>query len=224
MPSFTGERIVNRTDPHADGQLLNRGPAPETAAATLVMIHGRGASAASILSLYDELAVANVAAIAPQAAGGTWYPHSFLAPLEANQPYLDSALRRIGSIVDDLVARGVPHERIAFFGFSQGACLTSECIARHPRRYGGVMILTGGVIGPPGTKRVATGSLEGTPVFIGTSDPDAHVPTERVDETQRLFEAMGARVEVRRYPGMPHTINENELEACRSLLATLAAR
>lgn len=213
---------MNRDDPHADQPTMRRGPTLAQAGAALVMLHGRGASAASILSLYDALGV-SLAALAPQAAGGTWYPHSFLAPIEANQPYLDSALRRIDSIVSDLLASGLASDKIALLGFSQGACLTSEYVARNPRRYGAVMILTGGVIGPPGTRHAATGSLDGAPIFLGTSEPDGHVPIERVLETQALFETMGAQIEVRRYPGMPHTINEDELEACRALLTAMTA-
>ncbi|HEY2589717.1 MAG TPA: dienelactone hydrolase family protein, partial [Tepidisphaeraceae bacterium] len=144
--------------------------------------------------------------------------NSFLAPIESNQPYLDSALRRIESIVADLLARGVGSERIFLLGFSQGACLTSEFVARHPRRYGGAIAFTGGLIGPPGTPRDYAGSLAGTPVFLGTSDPDPHVPFARVEETRDVLERMGATVELRRYPGMPHTINEDEIEAARQLI------
>lgn len=208
-------------DPHQDQPIARRGPSPQQASATLVMIHGRGASAGSILSLYDELGVDDIAAIAPQADGGTWYPQSFLAPLAANQPYLDSGLTRIASIVDELIAGGIATERIALLGFSQGACLTSEFIARHPRRYGAVMILTGGVIGPTGMQRDDNGDLGGTPVFLGTSVPDAHVPEIRVSETASIFQRMGASVEVRRYSGMPHTINDDEIDACRMLLRRL---
>ena len=207
--------------PHAGQPILTTGPPPESAARTLVLVHGRGASAESILTLAEELRVEGLAALAPQAAGQSWYPHSFLAPLAANQPYLDSALRRLESIVAELLARGVPGERIALLGFSQGACLTLEFTARHPRRYGAVMGLTGGLIGPPGTPRDYPGSLDGTPVFLGTSDPDPHVPFERVRETAAVLARMGAGVELRRYPGMPHTINEDELDACRALLRRL---
>ena len=211
------------TDPHARQRLLTAGPLPEQAAATLVLLHGRGATAASILSLHAALGIEGLAAIAPQAAGNTWYPASFLAPLDVNQPYLDSALRRVESVVADLLARGVPAERIALLGFSQGACLTSEFVARHPRRYGAVMALTGGLIGPPGTPRAYPGSLAATPVFLGTSDPDPHVPFARVKETGDVLRGMGATVEIRRYPGMPHTINEDELDACRALLRAMTA-
>lgn len=209
-------------DPHAGQPILTTGPPPEGAAGALVLVLGRGASAEDILALAEELGVEGLAALAPQAAGQSWYPYSFLAPLAANQPYLDSALRRLESIVAGLLARGVPGERIALLGFSQGACLAIEFVARHPRRYGAVMGLTGGLIGPPRTPRDYPGSLDGTPVFLGTSDPDPHVPFERVRETAAVLARMGAGVELRRYPGMPHTISEDELDACRALLNRLA--
>jgi predicted esterase len=212
------------SQPHANQPIRTAGPAPEKAAASLVLMHGRGASAESILSLFDEMGIENIAAIAPAAAGNTWYPQSFLAPLEANQPYLDSALDRLESIVADLLTRGVPASQIALLGFSQGACLTTEYVARHPRPYGAVIAFTGGLIGPPGTPRNYGGSLAGTSVFLGTSDPDPHVPFERVQETAAVFKKMGAEVELRRYPGMPHTINDEELAVARSLLERIAAR
>jgi predicted esterase len=172
------------------------------------------------MSLYDVLKLSTLAALAPQAADHTWYPHSFLAPLESNQPYLDSALNRLESLVGDLLNRGISSNRIALLGFSQGACLSLEFVARHPRRYGAVMGLTGGLIGPPGTSHDYPGSLDGTPVFLGTSDPDPHVPFQRVQETQAVLARMGAEVELRRYPGMPHTVNEDEMDACRALLSS----
>lgn len=213
----------DRSHPHAGQPLLTAGPPPEQAPATLILVHGRGADASGMLSLFRELDQPDLAAIAPGAAGLTWYPLSFLAPLEANQPFLDSGLRRLASVADDLIARGVPAERIALLGFSQGACLISEFVARRPRRYGAVMALTGGLIGPPGTRRDYPGSLDGAPVFLGTSDPDPHVPFERVEETAEVFTRMGAAVELRSYPGMAHTINEDEMEACRALLRSLVS-
>jgi predicted esterase len=211
------------SDPHAGQLVLTAGPAPENADATIVLIHGRGADAEGMLSLYEGLGAEGLAAIAPQAAGNTWYPHSFLSPLDANQPYLDSALSKVNSLVADLLARGISSEQIVLLGFSQGACLTSEFVARHPRRYGAVIALTGGLIGPPGTPRNYPGSLDGTPVFLGTSDPDPHVPFERVKETEAVLSRMGAKVELRRYAGMPHTINDDELDACRKLLKRVIA-
>ncbi len=208
---------------HSNDTILTSGPPPEKAAATILLIHGRGASAASILELYPLLDAENFAAIAPQAAGNTWYPNSFLAPLQTNQPYLDSALGRIDALITGLISRGIPSQRIALLGFSQGACLTSEYVARHSRRYGAVMALTGGLIGPSGTPRNYPGSLAGTPVFLGSGDPDPHVPFERVEETRTVLEKMGANVELRRYPGIPHTIIDDELDACRKLLRQIIA-
>src|SRR4051794_17046988 len=182
-----GERL----DPHTGQRTLATGTKPEEADGTLILVHGRGGTAESMLSLYSELGLPSLAALAPQAAGSTWYPHSFLAPLEANQPFLDSGLRRLESLVSGLLSCGVPTERIALLGFSQGACLTLEFTARHARRYGAVMGLTGGLIGPPGTPRNYPGDLQGTPVFLGTSDPDPHVPFERVVETEEVLTRMG---------------------------------
>jgi predicted esterase len=205
-------------DPHASQLVSSAGPAPQDAAGTLLLLHGRGASAESILSLYEDLEMEDFAAIAPQAAGNSWYPYSFLMPMDANQPYLNSALNRVRSLVADLVSQGIPTSQIAIMGFSQGACLTTEFAARNPARYGGIIALTGGLIGPPGTPRNYPGSFDGTPVFLGTSDPDPHVPFERVKETEAVLSRMGAEVELRRYAGMPHAINEDELDACRKLL------
>lgn len=204
--------------------MVHAGPSPETAAAVLILLHGRGATAEGMLDLFEAIALPEVAALAPQAAGFTWYPNSFLAPLETNQPYLDSALARIHALVTDLTSRGVRSEQIAFLGFSQGACLTCEFVARNPARYGAVMALTGGLIGPPGTPRTYSGSLAGTPVFLGTSDPDPHVPVERVEETRDVLTSLGASVELRRYAGMPHTINEEELSICHQMLEQLVRR
>ena len=210
-------------DPHGDQPTFNAGPTVENADLTLLLLHGRGATAQGMLSLYSALGLETVSAIAPQAAGNTWYPNSFLSPLESNQPFLDSALRRIESLVDSLIARGIQSERIALLGFSQGACLTLEFVARHPLRYAAVIGLTGGLIGPPGTPRTYRGSLAGTPVFLGTSDPDPHVPFNRVKETEAVLSRMGAEVELRRYPGMPHTIDRDELDAARTLFERVIA-
>jgi predicted esterase len=201
---------------------LYSGPSVETASACLVLVHGRGAEAEGMLQLYDALDVPSLAAIAPQAAGNTWYPHSFLAPLDENQPYLDRSLAQLDAIVIDLLSRKIPGDKIAIVGFSQGACLSLEYAARFPRKFGALMGLTGGLIGPPGTPRNYSGSLDGTPVFLGTSDPDPHVPFARVKETSEVLSKMGAKVELRRYQGMGHTINDDELNACRALLQRIS--
>jgi predicted esterase len=203
---------------HEDQPAVTAGPKPEQARLAIILLHGRGADAGGMIEMFEQLDLPDCAAIAPQAAGNSWYPNSFLSPLAANQPYLDSALRRVESVVGDLIIRGISSDRIAVVGFSQGACLTAEFAARNPRRYRGIVCLTGGLIGPDGTVRDYSGSLDGTPVFLGSGDPDAHVPVARVRETERVFDAMGARVDLRRYPGMPHTINEDELRAVRRLL------
>jgi len=208
-------------DPHRGQPVLTEGPGD--AGAAVVLLHGRGASAEGMLELGRELRVEGVRLIAPQAAGNTWYPQSFLAPLANNQPYLDSALGLVESVVAGVIDGGVPASRVALLGFSQGACLTLEFVARHPRRYGAVMGLTGGLIGPQGTPRGYPGSLDGTPVFLGSSDPDPHVPFARVRETEAVLAGMGAVVELRRYPGMAHTVNEDELDACRHLLRQMVA-
>jgi predicted esterase len=205
-------------DPHAGQPVLHAGRTPASSRVTVILVHGRGDSAAGILGLADELNVPDAAFLAPQAAGNTWYPYSFLSPLEKNEPYLTSALRTLGRVIDGVAQHGVDPERIVLVGFSQGACLTLEFVARNPRRYGGVAALSGGVIGPPGATRHDRGSLEATPVFIGCSDIDAHIPVERVRESGEIFRSLAARVDERIYPGMGHTINQDELIAVRNLL------
>lgn len=215
--------MATPTDPHAEQPLLTAGADPSEARLVLVLIHGRGATAQGMLPLYEAIGLPRIRAVAPQAAGNSWYPYSFLQPIESNQPFLDSALRRIESIVDELAAAGVQGERVALLGFSQGACLASEFVARHPRRYAAALALSGGLIGPPGPPRNYPGDLAGTPVFLGAADPDPHVPFTRVEQTRQVLETMGASVELRRYPGMPHTINDDELAACREILAAAIA-
>jgi len=193
------------------------------AEAAVVMVHGRGASAESILELAGEFARPDLAYLAPQAAGSSWYPYSFLAPLERNEPGLSAGLELLGDLVAHLAAHGIPAERTVLLGFSQGACLTLEFAARQARRYGGVIALSGGLIGPPGTPRDYPGSLGGTPVFLGCSDRDPHVPRERVAESAAVFTRLGAAVTERIYPGLGHTVNADELEHARAILAGLPA-
>lgn len=214
---------MTHSDPHAASQTLTAGTPLENASAVLILIHGRGATAAGILRLVEQLQVPSIHALAPQAAGNTWYPHSFLAPLADNQPHLDSALLKIAQVIQSVETRGISPNQIALLGFSQGACLACEFIARNPRRYGAVMALTGGVIGPPGMERNDTGSLHDTPIFLGANTPDAHVPFNRVEETAEIFLRMSAAVDLRPYPGMPHAINHEQLAVCREMLTSLTS-
>lgn len=194
------------------------GPEPASARLTMILVHGRGASAADILGVADELAASDIAYLAPDAPGRTWYPHSFLVPLEQNEPFLSTALQTLDAIVTDVGRQGVTADRVGFLGFSQGACLSLEYVARHARRYAAVIGFSGGLIGPPGTAREYAGTLDGTPVFLGCSDVDPHIPLARVHESRDVLTALGARVDARIYPGMAHTINRDELDAARALL------
>jgi predicted esterase len=207
------------TDPHANQAVLRHGPNPRDARLAVILVHGRGASAADILGLAKELRVNDVHYVAPEAAGHTWYPLSFLAPMESNEPYLTSALNRISSLIEDLHRDGLATERVGLMGFSQGACLSLEYAARHAQRYRAVFGLSGGLIGPPGTPRSYSGSLEGTPVFLGCSDVDPHIPVERVHESAQVFASLAAAVDERIYAGMGHLVNDDELAAVRALLA-----
>jgi phospholipase/carboxylesterase len=188
------------------------------ARAVVVMLHGRGGSADDILSLAGTLRQADLAYIAPRAPGRTWYPQSFLAPLEQNEPYLSRSLATVAAIVNDLAGRGIASDRVALVGFSQGGCLAIEFAARNAKRYAGIAGLSAGLIGPPGLTRDYQGSLNGTPVFLGCSDADSHIPLERVHVSSQVLTAMNAAVTERIYPGMEHTINQDEIVHVRRLL------
>ena len=205
-------------DPHAGQTVLRLGPPPTAASTVLICTHGRGASAEDILGLAAELRLPDVAFVAPNAAGRTWYPYSFLAPIPQNEPGITSGLGVLAALVAELETDGVPRERIGLLGFSQGACLALEFAARHARRYACVIGFSGGLIGPPGTPRQYDGSMAGTPVFLGCSDVDPHIPLERVRETARVFRALDASVDERIYPDMGHLVNEDEVHAVRALL------
>ncbi|MGE0445618.1 MAG: alpha/beta hydrolase [Vicinamibacterales bacterium] len=207
--------------PHGSQPVMQQGE-PLGSAPVLLMIHGRGAGPKNILDLVPRLARPGFTCLAPAAAGNTWYPYSFMAETAKNQPGLDSALDTLRRIVDDAIARGVPAERIVILGFSQGACLTSEFAARHARRYGGIIAFTGGLIGPPGTTWDYPGAFDGTPIFLGCSDVDHHVPKTRVDETEEVFTRMGAAVDKRIYPGMEHIVNDDEIAAAQKILEEVA--
>lgn len=176
------------------------------------MVHGRGALAESILGLLSELESDGLHVVAPQAHDNTWYPYSFLEKVSSNEPYMSSALATLDSIVAGLVRDGIPTERICFLGFSQGACLASEFVALRPAGYGGLFALSGGLIGPLGTPRTYSGSLDGTTAFFGCSDQDIHIPQERVTESADTYTRMGASVTCRLYPGMGHRVNQDEIE------------
>jgi predicted esterase len=206
-------------DPHDGQPVLHYGAPIESARLAAVCVHGRGASAEDILGVAPEIGADDIAYLAPRAADRTWYPYSFLAPVAKNEPWLTSALGLLLKLVDQLASQGYGSERIVLLGFSQGACLSLEFAARNPRRYAAVVGFSGGLIGPPGTPRDYQGSLDGTPVFLGCSDIDAHIPLERVHETTAVLRGMGATVDERIYKGMGHTINTDELEAVRRLLA-----
>jgi phospholipase/carboxylesterase len=208
------------------GQTVLRGGAPlEGARAALILIPGRGATADDIYSLGEEVSAGEpgVALLAPQAAGNAWYPQRFLAPLAQNEPYLGSALGVVAALVDEIARAGVAAERVALIGFSQGACLSLEFAARHPRRYGGVAGLSGALVGPPGSSRAPGGSLAGTPVYLGCSDRDAHIPLSSVEESAGVLTKMGARVTKSIFAGMGHTVNAEEIDAVRGIVSGMAA-
>jgi predicted esterase len=184
----------------------------------MVMMHGRGATAESILSLAGEFSVTTTAFLAPQAAGNTWYPRSFLAPIAGNEPGLSSGLEVIAGVLARIAAAGIPAERTILLGFSQGACLSLEFAARNARRYGGIAGLSGGVIGPPGTPRDYPGTLDGTSVFLGCSDVDPHIPKERVLETADVMRALGGDVTAILYPNLPHTVIRDEIEHVQAMI------
>jgi predicted esterase len=212
---------ANAGDVHGDQPILHRGQPLNSAKASVILVHGRGASAEDILSLAEELSFPEFAYLAPDAAGHSWYPYSFLAPIEQNQPWLDSALRLLGKIVEDAIAGGIPRNKIVLMGFSQGACLSTEFVSRNAARYGALIAFTGGLIGPPGNEFSYPGDLAGTPCFLGAGDPDAHVPWARVEESATVLSKIGGEVALRRYPGMPHTINDEEIEHARNILSGL---
>jgi predicted esterase len=175
------------------------------------------------LSLAQEVAHPDLAYLAPQAAGNTWYPYRFLAPIQQNEPWLSSGLAVLAGIMAQVEAAGIPVHRIILGGFSQGACLAAEFVVRNPRRYGGLLIFSGGLIGPPGTSWHGSAYLDGMPAFLGCSDQDFHIPKERVEESAAVLQSMGATVDMRFYPGMGHTINEDELQQARLLVASAMA-
>ncbi|MCB0196067.1 MAG: dienelactone hydrolase family protein [Anaerolineae bacterium] len=210
-----------KAGPHQGQKLYTAGQPLEEAKAAMILVHGRGATAPSILELARELYQPDFVYLAPQAAHNTWYPFSFMAPMENNQPKLASALQRIGEVVARIEEAGIPAEKIIIGGFSQGACLASEFVARNARRYGGLLVFSGGLIGPPGTPRDYAGSLDGTPIFLGCSDTDFHIPEERVHESTATFERLGANVTEKIYPNMGHTVIQDEIDQANKIVESV---
>jgi predicted esterase len=209
-------------DPHGGRPALLAGEPLGSARAAILALHGRGADPEDIIGLARAVAGPGFALVAPRAAMNTWYPYSFLEPLERNQPWLDSALKSVKDHLDRILAAGVPAERVVLLGFSQGGCLAVEFAARNARRYGGLIGFSAGLIGPDGIDRSYPGSLDGTPALLGCSDVDPHIPLARVEETAEILRRLGAEVTVRIYKGMGHTVNEDELVLARQLVASLA--
>ncbi|CAN5315626.1 dienelactone hydrolase family protein [soil metagenome] len=208
-------------EPHRGQPLRTAGAPLNEARAAMIMVHGRGGTAADILTLVPMFDRDDFAFLAPQAANDSWYPYSFLAPIQQNEPGISSGMQVVSDLLDKITAADISPERTMLLGFSQGACLAIEFSARHARRYGGIACLSGGLIGPDGTPRDYSGSLDGTPVFLGCSDVDAHIPKERVEHSAKVMRQLGAEVTTRIYPGMGHVINEDEREHVRSMMAAV---
>ena len=199
-------------------RLISAGAPLARADKAVIMLHGRGATAADILTLTDHFETSDLAYVAPQAPGNSWYPYSFLAPLDRNEPALSQALTMVGELIDGVAKDGIAPDRVVLLGFSQGGCLALEYAARHARRYAAVIGLSAGLIGPDNTPRDYAGSLAGTPVFLGCGDMDDHIPLERVKESTKVLRNLGGDVKERIYRGMGHGINDEELLQVQNLL------
>lgn len=184
----------------------------------LVLLHGRGANAQDILSLADHFPVGDFSLFAPQATNNSWYPYSFLAPPAQNEPWLSSAIEILSDLLEEIKSKGIASENIYFGGFSQGACLAAEFVTRNAARFGGIILFTGGLIGDKIYAENYKGDFAGTPVFIGTGNPDAHVPVERVNQTAEIMKKMNAEVTVKVYDNKPHSISQDEIEFANKLI------
>jgi predicted esterase len=210
-------------EPHGNEPLVEEG-VPLGKGPVMIMVHGRGASPASILELVPRLGRTGWTYLAPTAANRTWYPYSFMADRSQNEPGLTSALEMLQGVLERVMRAGVPPARTVFLGFSQGACLTAEFALQHPRRYGGVLIMSGGIIGPPGSVGPnPQGSFKGTPAFFGCSDVDAHVPRSRVEESAAIFTKMGAVTTCRIYPGIGHIVIDDEIAFAQQVMSEVEA-
>lgn len=205
--------------PHLTQPVYSTGAKLDDASAAFILLHGRGATADDILSLSAYLEFPQLAYLAPQAEASTWYPNRFIFPIEQNEPHLSAALSKIDTIVKQVESHDIPVHKIFIGGFSQGACLASEYVIRNPRRYGGLLVFSGGYIGPLNEQRQPGGDLDGMPAFLGCSDIDPHIPLERVKETSALLTGMGAKVTEKIYPNMGHTIIQDEIELTRELIS-----
>jgi predicted esterase len=209
---------MSAMDPHAGERVLFAGAPLNEAKAAMIMLHGRGADAGDIIGLASTLDREEVAYLAPNAAGNAWYPFPFMTPAAGNEPFLSSALNVVAHLMGEIALAGVPTEKTLILGFSQGACLTLEFAARNPRRYGGIAGLSGGLIGDVVNAEAYTGSLAGTPVFLGCSDSDPHIPLARVQQSTTVMRALGGSVTERIYPRMGHTVVRDEVAEVQRMI------
>lgn len=206
-------------DIHSIDDVQTAGVPLSEASRAVIMLHGRGSTAEDILSLADEFSdILGIAYLAPQATDDTWYPYSFMEPTERNEPHLTSALAVVDNLLEDIAKTPIPLQHVMILGFSQGACLTLEYAARNARRYGAIVGLSGALIGPNGTAREYAGSFEGTPVYLGCSDVDPHIPLHRVTEAKEVYTRMGAQVTTDIFQNAPHGVFEEEVGQIRYLL------
>ncbi len=215
------DQSAQKDKPHAEQPVLSAGELLSKAQAGMILLHGRGGTADGILRLARLIFYPGFAYLAPQAEGNTWYPNNFMSPVKMNEPWLSAALKKIEQQLDRFKEAGILPEQVILLGFSQGACLVTEFAARNPRRYGGIVGLSGGLIGAEVSAPDTTQSLDGTPVLLGCSDGDPFIPLERVEETADVLRALGGAVDVRIYPGMGHTVNEEELQQVHAIMAAV---